>query len=199
MRQMSFLKACGSAVFFCLFLTAVIPYPLYCDTNEYKVPENAGIKVEKTTEFLCITSGMLTGTAHIIWSSTGAVDTGTPLYTDILSSVPSLAAGIYTGSMISQWLSDRMNNNYNDPYLIFLFKGILYSSLSGAVILTASIMPLFITSYYTGSIDFNFDAGQGISGLVISSLAGGTGYGLVSGAVFGSIYSHFVYYILNRN
>ncbi len=92
-----------------------------------------------------------------------------------------------------------MNNNYNDPYLIFLFKGMFYSSLSGAAILTASLTPLFITSYYTGSIDFNFDSGQGVSGPLISSLAGGTGYGLFFGAVFGSIYSSYIYYLLNKN
>ncbi len=108
MSQLSFLKACkGSAAIFCIFLVSVIQFPLYCDTYENEVLKDAEHKVKVTTDLLCISSGMLTGTAHIIWSATGDVDTGTPLYTDILSSVPSLVSGIYTGCMVSQWLSEK--------------------------------------------------------------------------------------------
>ena len=172
-----------TALVLCIILTAAVQYPLFCNTSENKASEETEIKVETITDILCVSAGMLPGTAHIIWSASKEVDTGTPLYTDVLSSVPSFASGIHTGLIISDWLSEKMINNYNDPYYVFMLKGILYSSLSGGAILAASLMPLFITSYYTGSIDFNFDTDSGVSGPLFASAAGGAGYGMVFGAL----------------
>ena len=80
---------------------------------------------------------------------------------------------------------------------MFFLKGSFYCSLSGAVILTSSLIPLFTVSYYTGSIDFNFDAGSGLAGPLIASVTGGPAYGALFGAVLGSIYSSFIYIIIN--
>ena len=153
--------------------------------------------VKKITSAVCISSGMLTGCAHIFWSAAKEVDTGTPLYIDALSACPSLVIGSYVGYRTSRWLSEKMLDNSDDTFLLFMIKGIAYSSLSGAVILTSSILPLFVTSYYTGSIEFNFDAGSGLAGPVIASFSGGAGYGMVFGALFGSLYSLCIYMVIN--
>ncbi len=190
-----FNKSAAFRIIIC-FMILIEVIPSYSLNNGPEKDFNDN-KVEKITASVCIFSGMLTGGAHIFWSAVKDVDTGTPLYLDVFSAFPSLAAGSYAGYMVSGWLSEKMLDSSNDAFLLFMIKGIYYSSLSGAAILTSSILPLFITSYYTGSIDFNFDSGSGLAGPVIASFAGGAGYGMVFGALFGSLYSFCIYMIIN--
>ena len=191
-----FLKKSVISKIFLYFIICAAAFPSY-SLNTGAEKDIQEKRIRTVTAAACISSGALTGCAHIFWSISGEVDNSTPLYTDILSAAPSIAAGAFTGYMVSMWLSDRMINSCNDSYPIFLLKGIFFSSLSGAVILTSSLLPLFTVSYYTGSIDFNFDSGSGLAGPVFASLTGGPAYGAVFGAFLGSIYSTIIYLMIN--
>ncbi len=90
-----------------------------------------------------------------------------------------------------------MIENSEDSYFAFFIKGVFLSSLSGAVILTSSLFPLFAAGHYTDSINFNVGGDSSLLRIAGLSISGGTAYGAVFGALIGSVYSSVIYFILN--
>jgi hypothetical protein len=185
-----------SIFFLCLFL--VIPCGL---SAENSIPGAEGEKLTETvmisSEILGAFSGALAGGATIIFNMTGDVDNDTPPYIDTISTFPSILIGSYVGIKTAEWAASKMIKNRDDSFLPFFLKGVFLSSVSGAVILTSSIFPLFVTSHYSDTIDFNMNADTNIFTLAGISAAGGVGYGAVFGALIGSVWTTFVYIILN--
>ena len=154
-------------------------------------------KVLRSSRILGLFAGALAGTATVFWSITGDLDNDTPLYVDTLSAFPSILIGSYTGIKAAQWAVSRMIENSEDSYFAFFIKGVFLSSLSGAVILTSSLFPLFAAGHYTDSINFNVGGDSSLLRIAGLSISGGTAYGAVFGALIGSVYSSVIYFILN--
>ena len=170
----------------------------YPDNNEPTVSDNIKRdKILKSSQILGLFAGALAGTATVFWSITDDLDNDTPLYVDTLSAFPSILIGSYTGIKTAQWAVSRMIENSEDSYFAFFIKGVFLSSLSGAVILTSSLFPLFAAGHYTDSINFNVDGDSSLLRIAGLSISGGTAYGAVFGALIGSVYSSVIYFILN--
>jgi hypothetical protein len=185
-----------SILFLCLFL--VLPWGLSAENSSSGAPgEKQTDTVMISSEILGAFSGALAGGATIIFSMTGDVDNDTPPYVDTMSTFPSILIGSYVGIKTAEWAAEKMIKNRNDSFIPFFLKGVFLSSVSGAVILASSIFPLFVTAHYSDTIDFNMNVETNIFTLAGISAAGGGGYGAVFGALIGTVWTSFIYIVLN--
>jgi len=140
-------------------------------------------------------SGSTMGILTIYWRATGVSGVHGPFWKSLVTGIPSALVGAYVGRRTTEWMTRQILKGDPGPSLA-LFKGALYGALNGAVILSSSMIPLFLIGHYTGTIEFNREVNAfklvGIS-VLGGSLYGGV-FGFAGGAIMGpclSFYMHF--------
>ncbi|MBN2541912.1 hypothetical protein JXI42_03520 [bacterium] len=132
-------------------------------------------------------AGSTIGIMHLTFAATGASGIHGSFAQNLLTAVPSIAFGSYIGVKMNEWTTKQILKG--EPKLLKAFlKGVGYGALDGAVILSASIVPLFIVAYYLDTIHFNFDTGKALFGIIGTGILGGIGYGGMYGIMIGGIY-----------
>jgi len=141
----------------------------------------------RSAQYIGAMSGSFMGLAHIYWSATGVSGIHGPFWKNVLTGLPSAVIGAYVGSRTTQWMTRRIMDGNPKPAKAAL-KGAAYGALNGAVILTASFVPILITGYYADTIHFNMSEDMILLKLIGSSVLGGTLYGGTIGAAVGALY-----------
>lgn len=141
----------------------------------------------KTGRILSVVAGSTMGIAQIYWSATNMSGVHGPLWKNVITGVPSSLIGGYVGYITSEWTTKQFLNGNPKPGTAVL-KGALYGAIHGAIILTASMIPLLVIGHYMDTIHFNFDDDAILFKLIGASIMGGIVYGGIFGATIGIIY-----------
>ena len=104
----------------------------------------------KTGQILGIAAGSFMGTMTMYWKATGESGVHGPFWKSVVTAIPSILVGSYVGSKTSEWATKRMIKGHPNVAMALL-KGAGYGALQGAVIFTASLVPLFIVGHYLGT------------------------------------------------
>ncbi len=159
----------------------------YSQTNQINDFNYKYNKCLKTGRILSVVAGSTMGIAQIYWSATNMSGVHGPLWKNVITGVPSSVIGGYVGYITSEWTTKHFLNGNPKPGPAML-KGAFYGAIHGAIILTASMIPLLVIGHYMDTIHFNFDGDAMLFKLVGVSIAGGLVYGGIFGATIGIIY-----------
>ena len=141
----------------------------------------------KTGRIISTIAGSTMGIAQIYWSATNMSGVHGPLWKNVVTGVPSALIGGYVGYSTSEWTTKRFLDGKPKPGHALL-KGALYGAVHGAVVFTASMVPLLVIGHLMETIQFNFDGDEIFLGLIGTTILGGIGYGGTYGATIGIIY-----------
>lgn len=122
------------------------------------------------------------GLLHLYWLS---MDKGLT-WKVAATGIPSTVIAAYVGMITTEWATKQIMKGRPKPWKSAL-KGVMYGAMDGAVILTVSYLPFFITGHYLGTVHFNFDNEWIIFRIIGATILGGIGYGGTFGAVVGAI------------
>lgn len=132
-------------------------------------------------------SGSTMGFAHIYWRATGVSGIHGPFWKSLVTGIPSAVAGAYVGARSTEWMTRRIMEGSPKPGRAAL-KGAAYGAIDGAIVLTASVMPLLIIGHYMDTIDFNFDDDMILLKIIGAAAVGGILYGGIIGSTVGVVY-----------
>jgi len=127
-------------------------------------------------------SGAGIGLLHLYWLS---IDKGLT-WKVAATGIPAIAISTYVGMLSTEWATKQIMIGNPKPLKVTL-KGVMYGAIDGAIILTASYLPFFITGHYLGTVHFNFSSDLIIFKIVGVTILGGIGYGGTVGAIAGGI------------
>jgi len=135
--------------------------------------------------WLGVASGSTMGLFHLYWSATDQTGSDEPYWKNLLTGIPSSLIGAYVGHRTTEWTTRQIMKGRPKPFRAAL-KGAFYGAIDGAIILSASMIPLFILGHYLGTINFNED--KSVLEVVGMSILGGVGFGGLTGAAIGCAY-----------
>ncbi len=141
----------------------------------------------RTGQWIGAISGSAMGLACIYWRATGVSGVHGPFWKSLVTGIPSAIIGSYVGAKTTKWTIRRIMEGNPKPGRAAL-KGAAYGAIDGAIILTASMVPLLIIGHYTDTIHFNMSNDLIILKLLGASAMGGTLYGGMIGATVGAVY-----------
>ena len=86
-------------------------------------------------------------------------------------------------------MDDKPNLERGNPKPVrAVLRGALYGAIDGAMVFTASMVPLLVIGHYMETIHFNFDGDAILFKVIGAAILGGIGYGGTFGAAIGIIY-----------
>jgi len=141
----------------------------------------------RTARLIGAFAGSFMGCAHMYWRATDVSGPQGAMWKNVLTAIPSIMIGAYAGSRSTVWTTERIMKG-NPKVGRAALKGAGYGAIDGAIILTSSIVPLFITAYYADTIDFNFSGDDKLLNIIGAAVAGGLLYGGTFGAMIGTAY-----------
>jgi hypothetical protein len=127
------------------------------------------------------------GIAQIYWSATNMSGVHGPLWKNVVTGLPSSLIGGYVGYNTSEWITKRFLDG-NPKLGHAVLKGAIYGAIHGAVVFTASMVPLLVIGHYMETIQFNFDGDAMLFKVIGAAVLGGVAYGSTIGASIGIIY-----------
>ena len=127
-------------------------------------------------------SGSAIGLLHFYWLS---MDESLSWKT-AATGIPAIVVSAYVGMRATEWATKQIMKGKPKPWKAAL-KGAMYGAIDGAIILTVSHVPFFITGHYLGTADFSFSDDLIILKIVGASILGGALYGGTCGAVVGAV------------
>ena len=144
-------------------------------------------RCQQTARWIGAISGSTMGLLHIYWSATGVSGIHGSFSKNLVTGIPSALVGAYIGAKATEWTTRQIMKGNPKPGKSVL-KGAVYGAIDGAIILTASLVPLLIIGHYTGTIHFNMSNDLIILKLLGTAAMGGIVYGGTIGATIGAVY-----------
>ena len=172
----------ASFIFLLFFIS--ITYSQTSQVNDFGYKYNQSLKAGR---ILGVITGSTMGIAQIYWSATNMSGVHGPLWKNVVTGVPSSLIGGYVGYKTSEWATKQILNGNPKPGHAML-KGALYGAIDGAVVFTASMVPLLVIGHYMETIQFNFDGDAILFQVIGAAILGGIGYGGIFGATIGIFY-----------
>lgn len=141
----------------------------------------------QTGRWIGAISGSSIGFMQIYWSATGMTGIHGPFWKNVVTGIPSAVIGAYVGTKSTEWTTKQIMKGNPKPVKAAL-KGMAYGAIDGAIIGTASMVPLIMIGHYAGTIRFNFSDDMIILKILGSAIAGGVVFGGLNGAAIGVVY-----------
>lgn len=157
-----------------------ITYSQTNQINDFNYKYNQCLKTGRWTGAI---TGSTIGLLHFYWLS---MDENLSWKVAAIG-IPATIVSTYVGMRSTEWATKQIMKGKPKPWQAAL-KGALYGAIDGAIILTVSYIPFFITGHYLGKVDFNFSYDLIILKIVGVSILGGALYGGTFGATLGLIY-----------
>lgn len=132
-----------------------------------------------------IAAGSLAGVASLYWNAVDVSGVNGSFGQAVLTTAPSILMGSYIGERTAKWMARGIMARRPGPGRAVLW-GALYGAAGGAVILTASLVPLFLTGYCLDTMDFNMDPGT-TAAILGAAVLGGSAYGATFGCAAGMV------------
>ena len=171
-----------SSFLFLLFMSII--YSQTTNINDFNYKNNQCLKAGR---ILGVVAGSTMGIAQIYWSATNMSGVHGPLWKNVITGVPSTLVGGYVGYKTSDWTTNQILRGNPKPGRAVL-KGALFGAIDGAVVFTASMVPLLVIGHYMETIHFNFDGDAILFKVIGAAILGGIVYGGTFGATIGIIY-----------
>ena len=172
-----------SSLFLLLFFIS-ITYAQTNQINDFNYKYNRSLK---TGRIVGVVAGSTMGIAHIYWSATNMSGVHGPLWKNIITGVPSSIIGGYVGYKSTEWATKQVLRGNPKPGQAVL-KGALYGAIDGAIVFTASMVPLLVIGHYMDTIQFNFEGDAILFKVIGAGIIGGISYGGIFGTTIGIIY-----------
>ena len=141
-------------------------------------------------------SGTTMGLLHLYWRATGTSGVHGSIGENLVTAVPSMIIGAYVGSKATKWMTQQIMNGKPKPVRAAL-KGMAYGAIDGAIMLTASLVPLLVIGHYLGTIKFHFEGDLVLLKIIKSAVIGGVAFGGLTGAVVGTVYGPCISLYMN--
>ena len=136
---------------------SMVPDPATAALFSNIMPDESSSREDRclrTARWIGAMSGSTMGFAHIYWRATGVSGIHGPFWKSLVTGIPSAVAGAYVGARSTEWMTRRIMEGSPKPGRAAL-KGAAYGAIDGAIVLTASVMPLLIIGHYMDTIDFS--------------------------------------------
>ena len=147
------------------------------EPNNYKTRQ-----VIQTGRWIGTISGAGIGLLHLYWLS---MDEGLT-WKVAATGVPAIFAAAYVGMLSTEWATTQIMTG-NPRLWEAALKGAIFGAIDGAIILSVSYLPFFITGHYLGTVHFNYSSDWIILKIIGNTILGGIGYGGLLGAIAGGI------------
>lgn len=134
-----------------------------------------------------VAAGSFMGVAHICWTMYDVSGIHGSFGKNIATAVPSAFVGGYVGSKTTPWMTKQIMRG-NPGRGRAALRGAGYGALNGAIILSSSMIPLFLMGHALDTIHFNTSEEMIELKLIGISVLGGIAFGGMYGAIIGTAY-----------